>query len=72
MPARSFWRTKRIERTTSASCTNWNRGSKPRIDGTSGSWSSLENGVSIVGPRTLLKRSSDTVTCGLSTAKSRT
>ena len=57
---------------TSSSCTNWNRGSKPMIDGTIGSCSARVSGVSISEPITLENRRSVTFTCGLSSAKSRT
>ena len=51
---------------------SWNRGSKPKMDGTTGRFRRWVIGVRISGPTTLLKRSIDTVTWGLSTAKSRT
>ena len=57
---------------TSCSCTNWNRGSNPKIDGTNGSFSSRVSGVSSSLPITFEKRMSATFTCGLSSAKSRT
>src|SRR5437764_600395 len=57
--------------TTSAWCTNCTRGSKPRISGTTGRRSASANGVSRSSPSTFVNRSSVTVTCGLSSAKSR-
>ncbi len=61
-----------MERTTSSSCTNWNRGSNPKMDGTTGSWSARLMGVTMSAPSTLANRRSETLTCGLSSAKSRT
>ncbi len=57
---------------TSCSWTNWTRGSKPKIDGTTGSWSNRVSGVSSSEPMTFENRMSATFTCGLSSAKSRT
>jgi hypothetical protein len=72
MPCTSFSSTKRMARTTSSSWTNWKRGSNPNMLGTSGSWRALARGVVMSGPSTLENRSIDTMTWGLSTAKSRT
>ncbi len=58
-------------RTTSSSSTNCSSGSKPKMLGTSGSDSALEIGVTMSVPSTLAKRRRDTVTWGLSSAKSR-
>ena len=71
-PGRSWSKQNLIERMTSSSWTNWNRGSNPKIPGTRGSCSNRLSGVSICAPITLENRSIATFTCGLSSAKSRT
>ena len=72
MPGSDSSSTNTMDRTTSSSWTNCRRGSKPKIDGTTGSSSARLMGVTMSGPSTFENRSSVTFTCGLSRAKSRT
>ena len=53
---RRRWSRTSTRRTTSSSCTNCTRGSKPRISGTTGRRSAIANGVSRSSPSTLAKR----------------
>ena len=60
--------TNMMARTTSSSCTNCIRGSKPKTAGTSGRFSARVMGVTMSDPSTLENRSVVTATWGLSSA----